>query len=52
MPRIYKVDFIISSEEGDDDYTATTVSSSINMDNIEIDDPVFHGLLQDATSKS
>ena len=49
---MYKVDSISSSEEGDDDDTANTVSSSINVDNIETDDPVFHGLLQDVTSKS
>ena len=49
----YKVDSISSSEEGDDDDDmANTVSSSGNVDSIETVDPVFHGLLQDVTSKS
>ena len=49
---MYKVDSISSSEEGDDDDVANTVISSRNVDNIETVDPVFHSLLQDATSKS
>ena len=40
------------SEEGDDDDMANTVSSSRNVDSIETVDPVFHGILQDVTSKS
>ena len=49
---MYKVDSISSSEEGDDDDVANTVISSRNVDNIETVDPIFHSLLQDATSKS